>query len=372
VNDALTRTRSEFADRLSPIEDIIVEARSGRMFILVDAEGRENEGDLVIPAEFANADTLNFMAKHGRGLICLALARERAEHLGLEQMSRKSRPRRHPDFTVSIEARQGISTGISTADRAHTIAVAINPTSTSQDISTPGHVFPLVARDGGVLVRAGRTEAAVDVARLAGLRPSGVLCEIINEDGAMARLPDIVSLADRYGLKIATIADLIAFRLRRDHLVVRMEESTIESAFGGRWQLVLFRNSLDHAEHVALVKGDVSTPGPVLVRVHALNILRDVLGAAGAANDAVRKAMIEIAREGRGAIVLVRDMQHYAEAMSPSPGKGPDRTLREYGVGAQILLALGVREMILLSNTEQTIIALNGYGLVVSGRRPLP
>lgn len=371
MSDTLTQNRSEFAHRLAPIEEIIAEARAGRMFILVDAEGRENEGDLVIPAEFAGADAINFMAMHGRGLVCLGLARERAEHLGLEQMSRKSRPRRHPNFTVSIEARDGISTGISAADRARTIAVAIDPASTSQDISTPGHVFPLVARDGGVLVRAGRTEAAVDVARLAGLQPAGVLCEIVREDGAMAQLPDIVALADAHDLKIATVSDLIAYRLRRDRFIERTAETDIDSEFGGRWRLVVYRNTLDQSEHAALVKGDISTPCQVLVRVHALNVLRDVVGAAGPANDAVRKAMLAIAREGCGAIVLVRDMRRLAELVgSPSAAK-PDKALREYGVGAQILLDLGVKEMILLSNAEQTIVALDGYGLVVAGRRTL-
>lgn len=359
------------AQRFSPIEEIIAEARAGRMFILVDAEGRENEGDLVVPAQFAAADAINFMAMHGRGLVCLALTRERAERLGLTPMSRRTHPRRQAEFTVSIEARTGITTGISAADRARTIAVAVDPATAPGDIATPGHVFPLVARDGGVLVRAGRTEAAVDVAALAGLAPAGVLCEIINDDGAMARLPDIAGLAGRFGLKIATISDLIAYRLRRERVIERVNERAIESEFGGPWRLIVYRSALDRTEHAALVLGEPANRKPALVRVHALGLLRDVIGAAGADNDPVRKAMRAIAREGAGAVVLLQDQRTLAEQLEPARAPSRDQALRETGIGAQILLDLGIKEMVLLSNNPQRLIALDGYGLNVAGWRPI-
>jgi 3,4-dihydroxy 2-butanone 4-phosphate synthase/GTP cyclohydrolase II len=371
MSGALAPASDVIADRLSPIEDVIATARAGRMFILVDAEGRENEGDLVVPADAADAQAINFMAMHGRGLISLALMRGRAEQLGLELMSRRNRPRRNPEFTVSIEAREGVSTGISAADRARTIVVAIDPATGRDDITTPGHVFPLVARDGGVLVRAGRTEAAVDVARLAGRTPAGVLCEIVNEDGTMAKLGDIVALAEHHDLKITTVAALIAHRLREERLVERVREAEIESVFGGNWKLVTYWSALERAEYAAIVKGDLKGPGPSLVRMHALDPLRDVLGAAGPANDAVRKAMAIIAAEGKGAIVLIRNMQPLAELAARRPAPPPDQALREYGIGAQILVDLGIHEMVLLSNSEQSVIALDGYGLKIIGRRPL-
>ena len=240
---------------LSPIEEVIEDARNGRMFILVDAEERENEGDLVIPAQMATPEAINFMAKNGRGLICLALTPDRAKQLHLELMSRSNRARHTTAFTVSIEAREGISTGISAHDRAHTISVAIDPTKDYRDIMTPGHVFPLLAKDGGVLVRAGHTEAAVDLARLAGLYPAGAICEIMNDDGTMARMPDLADFARRHGLKIATIADLIAYRLRYDHLVKVVTETKLESPFGGAFGLKVYATTVDPAEHVALVKG---------------------------------------------------------------------------------------------------------------------
>lgn len=364
-------TGHDLAHSFSPIEDILADARAGRMFILVDAEGRENEGDLVIPAAFATADAINFMAMHGRGLVCLALTRDRAEHLGLAPMSRRNHPRRRSEFTVSIEARTGITTGISAADRARTIAVAMDPATLPSDIATPGHIFPLVARDGGVLVRAGRTEAAVDVAAMAGLDPAGALCEIINEDGAMARLPDIAVLAERFGLKIATISDLIAHRLRRERIIERVSERTIDSEFGGTWRLIVYRSALDRSEHAALVIGDPARRAPALVRVHALGLLRDVIGAAGPDNDPVRKAMAAIAGEGSGAVVLLQDQRTLAGQLEPAPSPSRDRTLRETGIGAQILLDLGIKEMVLLSNNPQRLIALDGYDLTISGWRSI-
>ena len=358
---------------LSPIEEVVEDARNGRMFILVDAEERENEGDLVIPAQMATPDAINFMAKHGRGLICLALTSERAKQLHLELMSRSNRARHSTAFTVSIEAREGVSTGISTHDRAHTISVAIDPTKDHRDVMTPGHVFPLVAKDGGVLVRAGHTEAAVDLARLAGLYPAGVICEIMNDDGTMARLPDLIAFAGRHRLKIATIADLIAYRLRYDHLVKVVAETKVESAFGGAFDLKVYATTVDPAQHVALVKGEVASGGPVLVRVHALNTVDDVISGIHR-ETLVHKAMDIIGREGRGVIVLIRESRPdaiSARLRQEIGGQGQQRLI-EYGIGAQILLDLGVREMVLLSNSpSRKIVGLQGYGLTVAGHRSL-
>ncbi len=322
----------------------------------------------------ATPDAINFMAKNGRGLICLALTPERAKQLHLELMSRSNRSRHTTAFTVSIEAREGVSTGISAHDRAHTISVAIDPTKDYRDVMTPGHVFPLVAKEGGVLVRAGHTEAAVDLARLAGLYPSGVICEIMNDDGTMARLPDLVAFAQRHGLKIATIADLIAYRLRYDHLVKVVAQTKIDSAFGGAFDLKVYATTVDPAEHVAIVKGDVAAGGPVLVRVHALNTLDDVLSAGGHRETLVHKAMDIIGREGRGVIVLIRESRPDAIStrLGAEAGGGGQQRLIEYGIGAQILLDLGVREMVLLSNSPaRKIVGLEGYGLKVTGHRGL-
>ena len=359
---------------LSPIEEVIEDARNGRMFILVDAEERENEGDLVIPAQMATPDAINFMAKHGRGLICLALTPERAKQLHLELMSRSNRARHSTAFTVSIEAREGVSTGISAHDRAHTISVAIDPTKDYRDVMTPGHIFPLVAKDGGVLVRAGHTEASVDLARLAGLYPAGVICEIMNDDGTMARLPDLIAFAQRHGLKIGTIAGLIAYRLRYDHLVKVVAESKVESAFGGEFALKVYATTVDPAEHVALVKGDVASGGPVLVRVHALNTIDDVVSTGAHRETLIHKAMEIIGREGRGVIVLIRESRPdaiSARLKQEACGQGQQRLI-EYGIGAQILLDLGVSEMTLLSNSPaRKIVGLEGYGLKVAGHRGL-
>jgi 3,4-dihydroxy 2-butanone 4-phosphate synthase/GTP cyclohydrolase II len=359
---------------LSSIEEVVEDARNGRMFILVDAEERENEGDLVIPAQMATPDAINFMAKHGRGLICLALTPERAKQLHLELMSRSNRSRHTTAFTVSIEAKEGVSTGISAHDRAHTISVAIDPTKDYRDIMTPGHVFPLVAKEGGVLVRAGHTEAGVDLARLAGLYPAGVICEIMNDDGTMARLPDLIAFAERHGLKIATIADLIAYRLRYDHLVRVVAESKVESAYGGAFGLKVYATTVDPAEHVALVKGHVASGGPVLVRVHAMNTIDDVISAGPHRETLVHKAMDVIGREGRGVIVLIRESRPDAIStrLKQEAGGGGQQRLIEYGIGAQILLDLGVREMVLLSNSPaRKIVGLEGYGLKVAGHRGL-
>ncbi len=361
---------------LSPIEEVIEDARNGRMIILVDAEERENEGDLVIPAQMATPDAINFMTKHGRGLVCLTLTPERAKQLHLELMSSSNRLRHSTAFTVSIEAREGISTGISAHDRAHTISVAIDPTKDFHDIMTPGHVFPLVAKEGGVLVRAGHTEAAVDIARLAGLYPAGVICEIMNDDGTMARLPDLVSFAQLHGIKIGTIADLIAYRLRYDHLVKVVAETSIGSAFGGAFALKVYQTTVEPSEHVALVKGDVANGEPVLVRVHASNTLDDVLAAGGHRETLVHKAMELVGREGRGVIVLIRETRPDALSsrmkMHEELEKAGQQRLIEYGIGAQILCDLGVRDIVLMSNAPaRKIVGLEGYGLRVVGQRRL-
>jgi len=376
IDDQLRSLRHiDFADFLSSIEDVIEDARNGRMFILVDHEERENEGDLIIPAQMAGPDAINFMAKYGRGLICLAITQERADHLGLELMSRKNQTRHQTAFTVSIEAKHGVETGISAHDRARTISVAIDPNSRPDDIVTPGHVFPLVARDGGVLVRTGHTEAAVDIARLAGLNPAGVICEIMNDDGTMARLPDLVKFAQLHAIKVATIADLIAYRRRHDHFLKLTASQEIESEYGCKWLLKLYVNSLDQVEHVALVKGDVISPGPVLVRVHTTRLFNDLIGVKGYPHDAVRKSMEIIAKEGRGVVVLVRDLDysivsdHFAP---PRAARSEEKELREIGIGAQILSDIGVKEMIILSNTKRNLIALEGYGLTVAGHHPIP
>lgn len=365
-----------FKEYLSSIEEVIEDARNGKMFILVDAEDRENEGDLVIPAQMATPEAVNFMAKYGRGLVCLTLTGDRAKQLNLEFMSSNNQSRNQTAFTVSIEAREGISTGISAHDRAHTVSVAIDPTKGQSDIVSPGHVFPLVAKDGGVLVRAGHTEAAVDIARLAGLYPAGVICEIMNDDGTMARLPDLVPFAQLHGLKIATIADLIAYRRRYDHFIHRAIETELESNYGGEFKMMVYLNTVEYAEHIALVKGDISTPEPVLVRMHATNVFDDLLGAHGSRADMLKESMRIISEEGRGVIVLIRDTQATVVSdlllrKGEAADKGMPRRLREYGVGAQILLDLGVHEMILLSDTDRNIVGLEGYGLSVAGQRPI-
>jgi len=365
---------ADLTQYLSSAQELIEEARNGRMFILVDDEDRENEGDLVIPAQFATPDAINFMARHARGLICLALTRARVEKLGLSLMSRQNGTRHQTAFTVSIEAREGVTTGISAADRAKTIAVAISADSTRDDITTPGHVFPLVAREGGTLVRAGHTEASVDIARKAGLNPSGVICEIMNDDGTMARLPDLVTFAQKHNLKLGTIADLIHHRRLTERLVKRVEESSYEHAAGGTWRAMVYANTVEYQEHLVLVKGDVSGPEPVLVRMHAVDLLDDMTAAPHWLS--LHGAMHAIGKVGRGVVVLIREHRPTAlaervRAMAPG-AKRVSRELRDYGIGAQILLDLGVRNMVLLTNTPLNIIGLEGHGLNIVEQRPIP
>jgi 3,4-dihydroxy 2-butanone 4-phosphate synthase/GTP cyclohydrolase II len=362
---------------LATIEEIIEDARNGRMFILVDDQDRENEGDLVVPAQMATPDAINFMARYGRGLICLALTRQRVKQLDLPLMAQHNTSRHQTAFTVSIEAREGVTTGISASDRARTIAVAIDPTKNGEDLVCPGHVFPLEARDGGVLVRTGHTEAAVDLARLAGLNPSGVVCEIMNDDGTMARLPDLIPFARRHGLRIGSIADLIAYRLRNDRIIERIAETTLESVHGGTFRMYVYVNRVAYAEHIALVRGQLSADGPVLVRMHALNVLEDVLGDMRSGNvGQLQTAMRMVAEAGRGVIVVIREpyRKSLSDRVRARIAGEEEKTgqLRDYGVGAQILLDLGVRDMILLSNSQRTIIGLEGYGLAIGGRQPIP
>ena len=365
---------ADLSQYLSSAEELIEEARNGRMFILVDDEDRENEGDLVIPAQFATPDAINFMARHARGLICLAMTSQRVEKLGLPLMSRQNGTRHQTAFTVSIEARHGVTTGISAADRARTIAVAINPDSTRDDITTPGHVFPLVAREGGTLVRAGHTEASVDLARKAGLNPSAVICEIMNDDGTMARLPDLVTFAQHHGLKLGTIADLIAHRRLTERLVRKVEDGTYEHPAGGDWRAVVYANTVEYQEHLALIKGDVSGPEPVLVRMHAVDLLDDMTGSPHWI--AVHNAMHMIGKAGRGVVVLIREHRRTALAervrQLSTGNPRPQRELRDYGIGAQILLDLGVQNMVLLTNRRRTVIGLEGYGLNIVEQRSIP
>lgn len=363
---------------LAGAEEIINEARNGRMFILVDDEDRENEGDLVIPAQMTTPDAINFMATHGRGLICLALTQQRIDQLGLNLMSANNGTRHETAFTVSIEAREGVTTGISASDRARTVAVAIDTARGAADLVSPGHIFPLAARDGGVLVRAGHTEAAVDVARLAGLNPSGVICEIMKDDGSMARLDDLILFAQKHKLKIGTIRDLIAYRRRNDHMIERRGEASFTSRWGGEWRTVSFFNRATQSEQIALIKGHVSPDEPTLVRMHQVSIFSDIFGEEGPRSRLLARSMEMIAEEGAGIIVLINrpEKDRYSRMIRVrTEGEGsPARLmeeLRDYGAGAQILAELGVHDMILLTNSHHNLIALDGYDLAVVGERPI-
>jgi len=363
------------ADVLVGPEEIIDQARNGRMFILVDDEDRENEGDLIIPAQMATPEAVNFMARHGRGLICLALTKERADALGLEPMTRTNRSRNETAFTVSIEAVEGITTGISAADRARTIAVAIDATYGPEAIVSPGHVFPLVARPGGVLVRAGHTEAAVDVSRLAGLNPSGVICEIMREDGTMARLDDLMDFARSHGLKIGTIRDLIAYRLKKDHLVEKVATAPFTASSGAPWQAQVFRDKASGEEQLALVHGSINPEEPVLVRMHSLDLFADVIGESCPRSGVLQGAMRMIEDQGSGVVVTLHAAApgSLSRSIDLRAGKTVDGgdAVRSYGTGAQILAALGVHDMILLSNTHHSPVGLSGYGLAIVEERPI-
>lgn len=360
---------NNYRDVISSVEEIIEDARNGRMFVLIDHEDRENEGDLVIPAQMATPDAINFMATHGRGLICLALTSERVDQLGLELMSTNNSSRHETAFTISIEAREGVTTGISAHDRARTVAVAIDASKGPSDLATPGHVFPLRAKSGGVLVRAGHTEAAVDIARLAGLNSSGVICEIMNEDGTMARLPELISFAQRHELKIGTISDLIAYRRRNDNLVRSGELTKILSEFGGEWDMRVYEDETHGDQHIVLSKGDLTGDTPVLVRMHAMDPMLDIVGIGPKGRaDEFGAAMEIVAEEGRGVVVLLRDT---AMKIENNDNASP-RTLRQYGLGAQILSSLGLSKLELLTNSPTPkVVGLEAYGLEITSTRKI-
>ncbi|HNT56377.1 MAG TPA: bifunctional 3,4-dihydroxy-2-butanone-4-phosphate synthase/GTP cyclohydrolase II [Syntrophales bacterium] len=370
------------------VEEAIDDIRNGRMIILVDDEDRENEGDLCMAAQFITPESINFMAKHGRGLICLTLADEMADRLELPLMVRRNESRFGTAFTVSVEAKKGVTTGISAADRATTIQVAVADGATADDLVSPGHVFPIRARRGGVLVRTGQTEGSVDLARLAGLKHAGVICEIMKDDGTMARMPDLEVFAGEHNLKICTIADIIQFRMRNEMLVRRAAEATLPTRYGGTFRIIVYENDVDRMKHVALVKGDIHPDDEVLVRVHSECLTGDVFGSDRCdCGEQLHTAMKMVDKEGKGVIVYMHQegrgiglankikaynlQEHGRDTVEANIELGFKEDLRDYGIGAQILVDTGVRKMRLLTNNPKKIVGLEGYGVTVVDRVPI-
>ena len=366
---------------ISSIEEIIKELQNGKMVIMVDDEDRENEGDLIIPAQKVDDKAINFMATHGRGLICLTLTEERIQELNLPLMSQNNDTRDTTAFTISIEAKEGVTTGISAQDRAITIHTAINHNKTKDDIISPGHVFPLVARDGGVLVRAGHTEASVDLSRLAGLVPAGVICEIMNDDGTMARIPDLIKFSEKHKIKIGKIVDLIAYRRQKDNFLNKSYESKITLKSGEDFDIRIYESNFDKTEQIVLSKGNIDDGNPILVRVHVTDYFENLLGDYGSNDESLRKSIKEISKEGRGILILVRDSGSSAisqlTALQDKDLKNEKSTqeekseLRIFGMGAQILTELGVKKMILLTNTDWKFIGLDAYNIEIVETRLL-
>jgi len=358
---------------LSSIEEILDDARNGKMYILVDDPDRENEGDLIIPAQKVTPEAINFMAKFGRGLICLALTKKRINELELPLMNPLNQKNDLTAFTISIEAKEGVSTGISASDRAHTISIAINDNRNKEDIVSPGHIFPLMAWDGGVLERAGHTEAAVDIAKLADLNPSGVICEIMNDDGSMARIPELINFAKEHSLKIGSVSDLIKYRLKNSKIIKLISERDFESEMGRDFKLKIFQNTLSGEKHYALVKNISKTEEPTYVRMHKLDVTKDIFEEKNIFGDEISKSFKIIEARGSGAIVLINsDMTPNIEKIfNRRDSKDNKLELREYGVGAQILLELGLYKIILLSNSNKKIIALDGFGLEIESQEKI-
>ena len=358
---------------LSTIEDVIKEASQGKIFILIDDENRENEGDLCILGDFVNPNVINFMATHGRGLICLAITKEQSDKLGLSLMERRNESRYDTAFTQSIEATHGVTTGISASDRSITIKTAINEQNDESHITTPGHVFPIIARNGGTLIRAGHTEAIVDIAKICGLNPSGVICEIMKDNGEMARLPDLKKFAKKHNLKIGTIADLISYRRKHENLLVRSYEKPFNSSKTGSWRIIVYKSLIDEIEHLALIKGVITSNDKTMVRVHSFNPINDILEdvSADGQNNLIFKAMNKIERNKSGIIIIINDSykDFISKKLKADEGIEPkdNINLRQYGVGAQILSDLGVKKMILLSNSKKRAIGLKGFDLSIDG-----